>query len=805
MPGTGVNDAKPQPVGSLGHSWSPPSLLNLRESPWYPAAMKASLRAIPTVLSLALLSVLPGLASEAPYYFALARMYAAEGSVERAAEAFGRAIELEPDDSYLRFEHAEFLSRRGLLRQAVREVETSLDIDSENYDALRLFGYLHLELTPRDPRSVRRAREAFEKLREVRPEDVATMVTLSRIYQRIGEESRALDVLEESLSWAPDHPTLKARVVEALAWSEVGGRASEILERMLGRDPGFSEARLALARRYSGQGLHEDAIRLLEQDSSEGAGSRGGFLLAIELYRQASMGDASWALQQEYFRRSGELIETLLEGQPDNQEALFLRALILSAVSRNGDAIEELQVLRRSAPSRSAPPEFQLRVVGKLAELLEHEGRSPEATRVLSALAEGLNRAGNDSEASDRVWLEVVQLEARERHWDEVAKVAKRLMACDDEQLRIEGAWFAAQAALQQKRYGEALKILSRHDPERAAPRLLLKRVEVLLEDGRQGQAEEEISRFLADENLDRLLAVSEFYLRREDFESALPVLERSLTRASATGQPELSRELVLLSAEALEELGRFDRALKLLDERASDFREAEPLEKHRLRLARAGLLESAARDDEASLLYAQIQEATHPREVRLTVEHYQGRENYEGMIPVLERALRFDDEEGESRMPEELNFALGVAFERSGKIEEAVASFRRVLALNPDDSRTLNYLGYTWADRDENLEEALELILRAVELEPRNGAYLDSLGWIYYRLDRFEEALVPLQSAASLVPNDATILEHMGDLYAALEDLPKASELYRQALAVNDENVEGIRQKLARLETEDL
>ena len=762
--------------------------------------MKASLRAIPTVLSLALLSVLPGLASDAPYYFTLARMYAAEGSVERAAEAFGKAIELEPDDSYLRFEHAEFLSRRGLLRQAVREVETSLDIDSENYDALRLFGYLHLELTPRDPRSVRRAREAFEKLREVRPEDVATMVTLSRIYQRIGEASRALDVLEESLSWAPDHPALKARVLEALTWSDVGGRASEILERMLERDPGFSDARLALARRYSGQGQHEDAIRLLEQDPTEGAGSRGGFLLAIELYRQANRGDASWALAQEHYRRSGELIEIFLEGQPDNHEALFLRALILSAVSRNNDAIEELQVLRHSAPA-----EFQLRVVGKLAELLEHEGRSPEATRVLRTLAEGLSRTGDDSEASDRVWLEVVQLEAREKQWDEVAKVAKRLMASDDQQLRSEGALFAAEAALQQKRYGEALKILSRHDPEPAAPRLLLKRVEVLLEDGRRRQAEEEIERFLADENLERLLAVSEFYLRRENFESALPVLERSLAQASATEQPELGRELVFLLAEALEELGRFDRALKLLDERGSDFSEASKLEKHRLRLTRAGLLESLARDEEASVLYARIQEATSPSEALLTVQHYQGRENYEGMIQILEQALRLDAQEGESRMTEDLNFTLGVAFERSGKIEEAVASFRRVLALNPDDSRTLNYLGYTWADRDENLEEALELILRAVELEPRNGAYLDSLGWIYYRLDRFEEALAPLQSAASLVPNDATILEHMGDLYAALENLPKAHELYRKALAVNDENVEGIRQKLARLESEDL
>jgi len=415
--------------------------------------MKPFLRAIAVLPLLVLLSVLAVSASDGPYYFALARMYAADGSVERAAEAFGMAIELEPNDSYLRFEHAEFLSRRGLLRQAVREAEAALDLDEENYDALRLFGYLQLELTPRDQRSVRRAREAFEKLREVRPEDVATMITLSRVYLRIGESSRALDVLEESLSYIPDHPALKERIVAALGWSDVGERPREMLERMLEREPGFSEARSALGRLYSGRGQHQKAIRLLEEDPAA-EDSPGGFLLAVELYREATRGRASWAARQDYLRRSGEIIEALLQGKFDNHEALFLRALVLSALARNGDAIDELEALRGLAPS-----EFQPRVVGKLAELLEHEGRSPEATRLLSQLAEGLHSTGSDSEAGDRVWLEVVRLEAREKQWGEVAKQAKRLMASDDENLRDEGVLFAAEAALQQKRFSEALKI----------------------------------------------------------------------------------------------------------------------------------------------------------------------------------------------------------------------------------------------------------------------------------------------------------------------------------------------------------
>ena len=95
-------------------------------------------------------------------------------------------------------------------------------------------------------------------------------------------------------------------------------------------------------------------------------------------------------------------------------------------------------------------------------------------------------------------------------------------------------------------------------------------------------------------------------------------------------------------------------------------------------------------------------------------------------------------------------------------------------------------------------------LIERAVALEPRNGAYLDSLGWAYYQLARYEEAREPLETAAVLVPDDPTILEHMGDLYLALADREKAMQLYRRAMDAGVEDVAELRAKLARLETPD-
>ena len=111
-----------------------------------------------------------------------------------------------------------------------------------------------------------------------------------------------------------------------------------------------------------------------------------------------------------------------------------------------------------------------------------------------------------------------------------------------------------------------------------------------------------------------------------------------------------------------------------------------------------------------------------------------------------------------------------------------------------------MNYLGYMWADNGENLEQALELVRRAVALEPDNGAYVDSLGWALFRLGEFEAARSQLERAQQLVPEDSTILEHLGDVYVALGDTRRAREVYENALAINDEeNVEAVRPQAGR------
>jgi len=103
---------------------------------------------------------------------------------------------------------------------------------------------------------------------------------------------------------------------------------------------------------------------------------------------------------------------------------------------------------------------------------------------------------------------------------------------------------------------------------------------------------------------------------------------------------------------------------------------------------------------------------------------------------------------------------------ERQKQYDAAEAEFRKVLKIAPDNTSAMNYLGYMLADRNVRLPEAKDLIAKAVQLEPNNYAYLDSLGWVYFRLNDFPEAEQNLRRALDLQGNDPTVHDHLGDVY---------------------------------------
>jgi tetratricopeptide (TPR) repeat protein len=135
---------------------------------------------------------------------------------------------------------------------------------------------------------------------------------------------------------------------------------------------------------------------------------------------------------------------------------------------------------------------------------------------------------------------------------------------------------------------------------------------------------------------------------------------------------------------------------------------------------------------------------------------------------------------------PEEkeyIRFMQGSIYERQKKYDQAEQAFRDVLQQNPSNSMALNYLGYMLADRNVHLEEALTLVKKALDFDPQNYNYIDSLGWVYFKLGKYEQAEENLRHAADKSPNDATIQDHLGELYAHTNRFKLAAAHWEHAL----------------------
>ncbi len=141
--------------------------------------------------------------------------------------------------------------------------------------------------------------------------------------------------------------------------------------------------------------------------------------------------------------------------------------------------------------------------------------------------------------------------------------------------------------------------------------------------------------------------------------------------------------------------------------------------------------------------------------------------------------------------------FSRGAARERLGRWPEAEADFRRALELSPDQPDVLNYLGYAWVDRGENLQQGLAMIRRAAEIRPMSGAIIDSLGWAYYRLGDYAQALDWLEAAVRLEPADPTLNDHLGDVYWRLNRRIEARFQWQRAMTLSPDNPDLIQLKI--------
>lgn len=252
--------------------------------------------------------------------------------------------------------------------------------------------------------------------------------------------------------------------------------------------------------------------------------------------------------------------------------------------------------------------------------------------------------------------------------------------------------------------------------------------------------------------------------------------------------------DAMLLSAQLLDQMEQYE----LATETYNRVPRSHPAF-HAAEIGRAEALEQSGNEAAAVEVLEQLAESHGDQaSVHVTLGDMLRRlERFAEATPAYSRAIDlFTEDRSEHWI---VYFARGITYEREDQWPQAEADFRKALELNPGQPSVLNYLGYSFIDKEENLEEAMEMIREAVAARPDSGHIVDSLGWGLYRLGRYEEAVEHMERAAELLPVDPIVNDHLGDVYWAVGRKVEARFQWNRALSFDPEPEEAtrIRRKL--------
>lgn len=246
--------------------------------------------------------------------------------------------------------------------------------------------------------------------------------------------------------------------------------------------------------------------------------------------------------------------------------------------------------------------------------------------------------------------------------------------------------------------------------------------------------------------------------------------------------------DALLLNASLLEELGQYDLAIEAYKQVPTNNTAS-----HAAELGRADALRRANKPDAAIEVLEQLAR----RFPDMAVVHstlgdaLRSQDGYGAAVTSYDKALELIPEGARSRWF--VLYARAISHERLDNWEQAEADFRAALVLNPDQPQVLNYLGYSMVEKQINLEEALNMIERAVAGRPDSGFIVDSLGWVLFRLGRYDEAVGHMERAVELMPIDPVVNDHLGDVYWSVGRKREAEFQWNRALSfVDPDDAEG-------------
>jgi len=603
--------------------------------------------------------------------------------------------------------------------------------------------------------------------------------SLAKMHESRQEYREAISEFEKAIPLDPTSGELRVEFAETLWKAGENRRAIQECQEAIKLDPESSAPHFLLGRIYSTLRTTNQA-QVLDQAIEE-------FERTVELepdHIQALFDLGRLHLAKKNYQKAVDILDRVSQLQPWIAQAYLLKARAHIELNEVQEAIESLE---RSF----AYDETNLENLKLLGNLYEQTGQSEKARELYSRSL--------DSTTDTDIRFRLALLLTDQNQFVEAISILQELVEDFPQNARINIS--LARALRGNNKYAEAAEVIKRalqDDPNHYRLNYELAELMSLL-----GERQEAIERFLRlrdiSETNQRIHAIeinlALLYQRTRQFDKAVELFRAIIGKSP---DDEIAK---LRLAYALKDAGRLQEALSLSEQllkgSIAQTYEEQP-SKIYLVVARAQMLSADNQLEKAvALLNDQIAQSSSPEELYLAASQlYVDHENHKE----AERMIR----EGMFRFPdsEKMRFQLGAVYEGQGKLEETEAVFQSILKKNPQHAGVLNYLGYMLADRGLRLLEALDYINKAVEIAPHNGAYLDSLGWVYFKLNQLELAETNLLLALRLSDNDPTIYDHLGDLYSKLKQYDRARTYYRHSLSLaENEEQEKVQKKLTDLE----
>lgn len=186
------------------------------------------------------------------------------------------------------------------------------------------------------------------------------------------------------------------------------------------------------------------------------------------------------------------------------------------------------------------------------------------------------------------------------------------------------------------------------------------------------------------------------------------------------------------------------------------------------------------------------------PRFDYVVARHYLATGNYKEALDCFERVEKAPDTAaGKDDLRDSAYYhQYGVACERCGRVEMAEKQFEKSVEMDAKNGESLNYLAYMWAERAANLDKASEYARRAVAGDPDNPAFIDTLGWIYFKRGMIDSALEQVAKAHEMMPEEPVIADHLGDILLARKETEKAIARWKESFLMDSDSV-GVAKKL--------